>query len=938
MAYNTRAKICPRQYARVLAVSLFVVSLVLGVVLLAPTRAVAETSFSITGRGFGHGVGMSQYGAKGFAENGYTYDYITSHYYQGTSIGTVANETIKVNVDKYHKPRTSWTLRAGNLGALLSVNGVVAPADKSYRFVPIAGRIAVYDGITLWRDFTAPVTVLETPIALLGPGLAEETHPAIGYGGQWHDDTSGAVSGGTYTYSYTAGSTTALRFVGTKVTWIGVEGPSYGKAEVWLDGKLVETLSLYETTYDYLHPVWASEVLAQTEHTLEIRVLGTKEDSSTGTTVIVDAFSVEGGVQPESSSGTSLVQVVDQSGPLYSSSNPDGAPYVRYRGSMMLRLEGLKLELVNAVALEDYLKGVVPRESPASWPSDALKAQAVAARSYAYVDSYGVFTAMWCNTMDQTYAGHSYAPDRTNPTTVYEDSRTNAVIAATTGQVVKYGSTVVKTYYSTSSGGHTANSEDVWSAVEPYYTGVPDPYEASASPAVGSPWALSWGEPLIYSGSELAAKLGYSSDVIGVSTDTASSGHVRSVIVKLASGASYELRGETFKNRLGLKSTVFQFGVKGPLVIPAGMARFRYEDADSRIAYSLDWHSGASASTSGGSYHYGYKAGATAALSFSGTDVAWIGSYGPSYGKAEVWLDGVKVDTVDTYASSYAHRQVLWSRTGLANTTHTLEIKVLGTKNVLSTGAVVIFDAIDLGPTYYEDSDPAVTYDGTWVSGTSAAASGGDYHYSYSAGSKAKLSFSGTDVVTLIGSYGPSYGKAEVWLDGVKVDTVDTYASSYAYQQVLWSKTGLADTTHTLEIRVLGTYEYRSSGAVVVVDAIDLSPICYEDSDPVVTYAGKWGSGTSAAASGGDYHYSYTAGSKAKLSFADTEVAWIGSYGPSYGKAEVWLDGVKVDTVDTYASSYAYEQWSSMPSTCKTSLRPRRLRRDLPSTRILTSL
>jgi len=97
----------------------------------------------------------------------------------------------------------------------------------------------------------------------------------------------------------------------------------------------------------------------------------------------------------------------------------------------------------------------------------------------------------------------------------------------------------------------------------------------------------------------------------------------------------------------------------------------------------------------------------------------------------------------------------LWSKTGLADTTHTLEIKVLGTKNVSSKGAVVVVDAFDMqdvpsptpppaGPALYEDSDRAVIYAGKWHSGTSTKASGDDYHYSYVAGSKAALGFTGT--------------------------------------------------------------------------------------------------------------------------------------------------------------------------------------------------
>jgi TRAP-type uncharacterized transport system substrate-binding protein len=73
-------------------------------------------------------------------------------------------------------------------------------------------------------------------------------------------------------------------------------------------------------------------------------------------------------------------------------------------------------------------------------------------------------------------------------------------------------------------------------------------------------------------------------------------------------------------------------------------------------------------------------AGSTASLSFTGTNVAWVAPKGPAMGRAEAYLDGRKVATVDLYSSTALPRRVIYSATGLnPSVTHTLQIRVLGT-------------------------------------------------------------------------------------------------------------------------------------------------------------------------------------------------------------------------------------------------------------------
>jgi stage II sporulation protein D len=125
------------------------------------------------------------------------------------------------------------------------------------------------------------------------------------------------------------------------------------------------------------------------------------------------------------------------------------------------------LNIVNALALEQYVKGVMPNEVPPSWPSEELKAQAVAVRSIALTgDVGGNGFDLYSDTRSQVYEGLGSEYDRTND-----------AVAATRGQVVMYGGDVAQTLYSACSGGHTESAVNVFGSPVPYLVGVPDPYD-----------------------------------------------------------------------------------------------------------------------------------------------------------------------------------------------------------------------------------------------------------------------------------------------------------------------------------------------------------------------------------------------------------------------------------------------------------------------------
>ncbi len=123
---------------------------------------------------------------------------------------------------------------------------------------------------------------------------------------------------------------------------------------------------------------------------------------------------------------------------------------------------------VNRVELENYIRGVVPNESPASWPLEALKAQAVAARSYALGTGTGnpVFDH-YDTVASQVYGGYSS-----------ENARTNRAVTRTRGEILRHDGKVIVAYFHSTSGGHTENNENVWGGTPlAYIRGVRDPWD-----------------------------------------------------------------------------------------------------------------------------------------------------------------------------------------------------------------------------------------------------------------------------------------------------------------------------------------------------------------------------------------------------------------------------------------------------------------------------
>src|SRR3954467_11552611 len=161
-----------------------------------------------------------------------------------------------------------------------------------------------------------------------------------------------------------------------------------------------------------------------------------------------------------------------------------GAPAVAirgkgtYRGDVQVRASSSGLDAINVVGVEDYIRGVVGRESPPSWPIEALKAQAVASRSFVVsATARGSTFDVFDDTRSQAYGGVGA-----------ETAKTDSAVSATHLQVVLYQGRIAQTFFFSTSGGHTENNEfsslGFGQPPVPYLRGVDDPYEVDA----GSPY------------------------------------------------------------------------------------------------------------------------------------------------------------------------------------------------------------------------------------------------------------------------------------------------------------------------------------------------------------------------------------------------------------------------------------------------------------------
>jgi hypothetical protein len=205
----------------------------------------------------------------------------------------------------------------------------------------------------------------------------------------------------------------------------------------------------------------------------------------------------------------------------------------------------------------------------------------------------------------------------------------------------------------------------------------------------------------------------------------------------------------------------------------------------------------------GGSYASADQSGASASYTFSGPSVALVTLTGPAQGSAAVYVDGKLKGTPNQNAPSttYGVRRTFSS---LGAGSHTIRI-VAG-----NTGAVAI-DGFDVGAA----SDPSPTLSTRWQAVAAGGASAGAYAQDDLPGAAVSLTFRGSSVEWLT-TTGPNGGLADVAIDGVPVDRVDTYSVATTF--LVRHTYTVPDGVHTITITVLGQARPASAGTLVAVD------------------------------------------------------------------------------------------------------------------------
>ena len=216
-----------------------------------------------------------------------------------------------------------------------------------------------------------------------------------------------------------------------------------------------------------------------------------------------------------------------------------------YRGRVLVISNGSGVTAINYVDLEHYLYSVVGGEMPSSWPLEALKAQAVAARSYVLYKR-------------QQPSNPHYDVGSTTTWQVYkgledEALSTQAAVDHTRHQVLTYNNQVIEAVFHSSSGGHTENVEDIWQRPIPYLRGVQD-YDAGAP-------VFQWTQS--FSLDELSHLMPDVGRIFSATPQrTTPRGRVREIRVEGDRGARI-MTGNDLRNALNLRSTLFSITIAG---------------------------------------------------------------------------------------------------------------------------------------------------------------------------------------------------------------------------------------------------------------------------------------------------------------------------------------------------------------------------------------
>ncbi len=762
------------------------------------------------------------------------------------------------------------------------------------------------------------------------PTLYQQSDPKLTYVGSWYTAITPWASGGSHTYTASPGAMVTAGFTGTSVKLTGKKGPEYGKAKVTLDGGEAEYIDFYSPYSVCNQFIYQKEGLEDTAHTLVIEWSGQKNQASSGYYISLDVVLIQGALSQAPT--PTRYQQDDSSlryaGPWGTSWSWTGWPsagsfaYANSSGAVAsIKFEGTYLVWI-AKTGPQYGKARVSLDGGEAfyldlYSSGSLYQQKVYTTGL-LPDGPHTLTIEWCglkNTGSSSYYVNIdaldvmgtlvTAPAPPAPPTLYQQSDPKL--------------TYVGSWYTAitpwASGGSYTYTASPGAMVTASFTGTSVKLTGKKGPEYGkAKVTLDGGEAEyidFYSPYSVCNQFIYQKEGLEDTAHTlviewsgqknqASSGYYISLDVVLIQGALSQAPTPT-----------------------------RYQQDDSSLRYAGPW--GTSWSWTGwpsaGSFAYANSSGAVASIKFEGTYLVWIAKTGPQYGKARVSLDGGEAFYLDLYSSGSLYQQKVYTTGLLPDGPHTLSIEWCGLKSTGSSSYYINIDALDVmgtlvtapappaPPTLYQQSDPKLTYVGSWYTAFQWGASGGSFKYATEEGSLACVSFTGTGL-ELVGKRSPQYGKAKVSLDGGEAEYIDFYSPYWTYQEVVYATGSIEDGEHTLTIEWTGEKNEASTGYLVNVDALfvrgalmqppDLT--WYQQSAGELLYAGVWTEVATASAHDGSFYYADSPGASVVIEFEGTHLEWFAKTSSAYGKAFVRVDDGPAELVDLYSSDTLYRQ------------------------------
>ncbi|KRE36265.1 S8 family serine peptidase [Paenibacillus sp. Soil724D2] len=203
----------------------------------------------------------------------------------------------------------------------------------------------------------------------------------------------------------------------------------------------------------------------------------------------------------------------------------------------------------------------------------------------------------------------------------------------------------------------------------------------------------------------------------------------------------------------------------------------------------------------------------------------------------------------------------------------------------------------------FQDSNPALRFNGNWSTLSDSPFSGGTIKQIQSEGS-VEFGFKG-NLIEWIGTKNPSQGIADVYIDDVKVASPSLYSTTVLHHQSLFKK-WLPAGRHTIKIQWTGQHDSAAKGSWINVDAFVVSNLI-ASSDINVSYNGAWGTMFGSRFTKGNERFTSSKNSAAEFVFTGTRVTLMSNTGSNRGKAQIFIDGNPVKTVDLYSMSIQYQ-------------------------------